>query len=425
MKEIFKKCIVIVLTLEAKLALRLKKPTIIAVTGSVGKTTTKDAMYKILSPHVSVRKTQKSYNSDFGIPLSILNLPNMWGNIFGWLNNMTTGFGELFNKDFPKYLILEIGADHPGDISKPASWIKPKYSVFTRLPEVPVHIEFFESKEQVIKEKQSLALHTRKDGVLVLNHDDPLVLAMAEKFSQKSVTYGTHADATLSLSEFHIEKKQGGIFGSGVLIYGDKLYSFSLPRVIAETHILGALPGILIMLEEGFTFEKAVLGLENLEATHGRLSVLKGLQGSILIDDTYNSSPVAVVNALETLKSFPEAKRKIAVLGDMMELGIYAEEEHRKIGQFAPSCVDVLITIGPRSKFTHEEATKAGVRESRWFDTSQHAGEFIKDFLKTGDHVLFKGSQSIRVERALKMCVADESDIEKYLVRQDKEWLKR
>ncbi len=414
-----------VLTLEAKCALRLKKPIIIAVTGSVGKTTTKDAMYKILSPHVSVRKTQKSYNSDFGIPLSILNLANSWGNIFGWLENIVTGFGELFNKEFPKYLVLEIGADHPGDISKPASWIKPKYSVFTRLPEVPVHIEFFESKEEVIKEKQSLALHTQKDGVLILNHDDPLVLSMREKFPQKSVTYGTHRDATLSLLEFHIEKKDGSIFGTGTLVYKDQSYPFSLPRVIAQTHILGALPGILVMLEEGYTFEKAVIGLQSLEVTNGRLSVLKGIQESVLIDDTYNSSPVAVVNALETLKSFPEAKRRIAVLGDMMELGVYAEEEHRKIGQFAPSCVDVLITIGPRSKFTHEEATKSGVREARWFDASEHAGEFIKDFLKAGDHVLFKGSQSIRVERALKMCMADEKDIETYLVRQDKEWLKR
>lgn len=215
------------------------------------------------------------------------------------------------------------------------------------------------------------------------------------------------------------------MFGLGSLLYKNKTFSFSLPRIIAQSQVLSALPGILILIHEGFSFEDAILGLNRISPTNGRVSPIKGINNSTLIDDTYNSSPAAVENAIETLLHIPEVKRRIAVLGDMMELGSYAEEEHRKIGHYVVSHVDVLVTIGPRSKFTHDEAMDTGVRLARWFETSEKAGEFLKDFIQEGDCVLFKGSQSVRVERALKMCVAEQSDIKKYLVRQDDEWLKR
>lgn len=425
MKEFFKKTIILLLTLEAKAVLKRFKPKVIAVTGSVGKTSTKDATYTILKPLVNVIRNEKSFNGDIGVPLSILELPNAWSNSFKWIENSVRGGARLLQKKYAPYIILEVGADKPKDISSIAKWIKPHYAIFTRFPEVPVHVEFFDSKEQVIKEKKSLATYTRKNGILILNHDDPHVLAMKDEFPHNVRTYGEDIHATVRLVSFTVEKKHGVYTGVGTIAHKDQVHHFSIPRILAKTQILSTLPGIIIALEEGFDFEYACTGLSQIEPTHGRLSVIEGIGESTLIDDTYNSSPVAAMNALDVLASLPEAKRRIAVLGDMMELGSYAEEEHRKVGAYATRHTDILLTVGSRSKFIHDEAIKNHAKNARFFDTPEKAGEYIQEIVKEGDVVLFKASQSIRLERALKMCLKNESDAEIYLVRQDSEWQKR
>ncbi len=424
MKDILKKCIITTLTLEAKMVLRRFKPTVIAITGSVGKTSTKDAIFSVLSPLVYTARSKKSFNGDIGVPLSILQLPNGWNNYIRWVGICIQGFLILFRKMYPSYLILEVGADKPKDISSIASWIKPKYSVFTRFPEVPVHIEFYDSKEQVIQEKKSLAKYTRSNGVLILNHDDPLVYGMKDEFTQKIRSYGENKQADIALTSFLVVKKDGLFVGTGTIVYKNHAYQLSIPGVVSKTHILSALPGILIALEEGYTFTQACEGLNRISPTHGRFFPLRGLNGSVLIDDTYNSSPVAVMHALATVKSLPEMKRCIVVLGDMMELGSFSEEEHRKIGAYVPRIADILITVGTRSKFIHDEAIKQGVKNARWFDTVDKVSTCIQDLALPGDVILFKASQSIRLERALKVCLADENDVV-YLVRQDKEWQER
>ncbi len=425
MKEFFKKTIILLLTLEAKAVLKRFKPKVIAVTGSVGKTSTKDATYTILKPLVNVIRNEKSFNGDIGVPLSILELPNAWNNSFKWIENSVRGGARLFQKKYAPYIILEVGADKPKDISSIAKWIKPHYAIFTRFPEVPVHVEFFDSKEQVIKEKKSLATYTRKNGILILNHDDPHVLAMKDEFPHNVRTYGEDIHAGVRLNAFSVEKKHGTYTGVGTISFKDQVHHFSLPKILAKTQLLSALPGIVIALEEGFDFERACEGLADLEPTHGRLSVVDGINDSVLIDDTYNSSPVAAMNALDVLTSLPEVKRHIAVLGDMMELGTYAEEEHRKVGAYAARHTDMLLTVGSRSKFIHDEAVKNNAKNARWFDTAENAGKYITEIAKPGDVFLFKASQSGRLERALKMCLRNESDAETYLVRQDAEWQKR
>lgn len=425
MKNFFKKTIITLLTLEAKAVLKRFKPKVIAVTGSVGKTSTKDATYTILTPLVNVIKNEKSFNGDIGVPLSILELPNAWNNYFKWIENSVRGGARLLKKTYAPYIILEVGADKPKDISSIARWIKPHYAIFTRFPEVPVHVEFFDSKEQVIQEKKMLARYTRKNGVLILNHDDPHVLAMQDEFPQNVRTYGEDMHAFVRLASFAVEKKDGVYTGVGVISHKEQTYHFSLPKILAKTQVLSALPGIIIALEEGFSFEQACTAISLLKPTLGRLSVVSGINDSILIDDTYNSSPVAAMNSIDTLASLPEAKRRIAVLGDMMELGVYAEEEHRKLGAYAARHVDMLLTVGSRSKFIHDEAIKNNAKNARFFDTPEKVGEYIREIAKPGDVFLFKASQSIRLERALKMCLHNQDDAETYLVRQDSEWQKR
>ena len=154
MKNLFKSIVVNILVFESKILLRRHHPTIIAITGSVGKTSMKDAIYSILKRHYSTRKSEKSFNSDIGVPLTVLGLPNAWNNPFLWLKNIIDGFFvAFFSKDYPEYLILETGIDRPGDMSKLTSWMKPDFVVLTRLPDIPVHVEYFSDPQAVIDEK--------------------------------------------------------------------------------------------------------------------------------------------------------------------------------------------------------------------------------------------------------------------------------
>src|SRR3990167_8511888 len=157
MKNLFKKAVVYVITLEARAILRKYKPKIVAVTGSVGKTSTKDAIYAVLQKGAHVRKSEKSFNSEVGLPLTILGAPNAWSNPLRWLQNIIDGlFMLVFNAQYPEWLILEVGADRPGDITSLSKWLPVDIAVITLLPEMPVHVEFFDSPEAVIEEKASL-----------------------------------------------------------------------------------------------------------------------------------------------------------------------------------------------------------------------------------------------------------------------------
>ena len=167
MREAFKKVVVWVLTREARAVLRKYNPKVVAVTGSVGKTSTKDAIFAVLATRYHVRKSEKSFNSEVGLPLTILGLENAWGNPLKWLQNMFDGLLLiLFSAQYPEWLVLEVGADRPGDISSLRRWLRTEVVVITRLPEVPVHVEFFGSAQEVIEEKASLIDTLRPGGAL-------------------------------------------------------------------------------------------------------------------------------------------------------------------------------------------------------------------------------------------------------------------
>ena len=157
MKTFFKKAVVFIITLEARAVLRKYKPKIVAVTGSVGKTSAKDAIYEVLSEGARVRKSEKSFNSEIGLPLTILGIPNAWSNPFRWLQNIIDGlFVLLFTVQYPQWLVLEVGADRPGDIRSLAKWLRVDIAVITRLPEVPVHVEFY-AAEAVVEKRPRLS----------------------------------------------------------------------------------------------------------------------------------------------------------------------------------------------------------------------------------------------------------------------------
>jgi UDP-N-acetylmuramoyl-tripeptide--D-alanyl-D-alanine ligase len=419
------------LTWEARLTLSRHKPRVIAVSGSVGKTATKDAIFAALSSRLHVRKSEKSMNSEFGVPLTILGLHSGWRNPFIWTIDIIKGLvGALTGKIYPKWLVLEVGADRPGDIRRIAKWIHPDIVVLTHVPEIPVHVEFFDSPQAVVEEKRSLVEYLKPGGTLIVNGDDLLLKDGLKKFGGNRISYGLEEFNDFFANDIAIAYDASGnpegmqfmLNHEGatlsVVLHG----SLGLPRVYS------ALAAIATAKTSGVSIDDAVNALATWEPPPGRMRVLPGIKGSVIIDDTYNSSPAAVLAALDTLSDI-QAKRKIAMLGDMLELGKYSADAHRQVGAHASKCVDILWTIGIRSRATGEAALDAGMKDRNVreyeFAESQRAGKELESVLKPGDVVLIKGSQSMRMERAVLEIMAEPTYAEKFLVRQDPEWLDR
>jgi UDP-N-acetylmuramyl pentapeptide synthase len=201
-------------------------------------------------------------------------------------------------------------------------------------------------------------------------------------------------------------------------------YIVSMPYIIGESHIVAALAACAVVYGLGLPLEKAVAALTEYRTPPGRLSLLPGRNGSLVIDDTYNSSPVAAEAALALLRELHVPGRKIAILGDMMELGKWSQEAHRILGTHVLGACDLLVTVGIRATEIGKGAEEAGFDTAalRHFDTALQAGDFLGDMIKDGDVVLIKGSQSVRLEKAVKLLLAEPGKAQELLVRQEKEW---
>jgi UDP-N-acetylmuramoyl-tripeptide--D-alanyl-D-alanine ligase len=429
MKNLFKNTVISILTWESKAVLRKYQPKVIAITGTVGKTSTKDAIYTALSKSLSVRKTKKSQNSEIGIPLTILGCANPASNIFGWFDVMLEGLKLiLMPSHYPEWLVLEVGADHPGDIKNVTKWIKPDVAVVTKLSKVPVHVEFFSSVEQVVEEKSYLVRALKPDGIAVLNSDDEDVIKFSELTKGKVLFFGTGDKADVSAENYEVfYSEDGAPEGIKFDIYDkvrDERFPVPLKGTLGEHLVYPVLAALTVAEAIGEEVTVAAKSLRSHEATPGRMRIIEGVEGSTVIDDSYNSSPVALEEALRTLSTLNNGRR-IAVLGDMLELGKYSIDEHKKAGKLAEQHADILVTVGPRSQFVAESARQSGMTHVYEFDDSRKAGKFLRDFVQLGDVVLVKASQGIRAERVVEALMSHPEDKEKLLVRQDEEWKQR
>ena len=415
MKNLLKKIITKLLIVESKLILKKYKPSIIAVTGSVGKTSAKDAIFTVLAPTCHVRKSEKSFNSEIGVPLTILGCKNAWNDPFGWIRNLFEGIELiLFKSDYPACLILEVGADHPGDIAMIAKWIKPDIAILTKVSDVPVHVEFFASPEAVLNEKLNLARHLKANGTLIISADDPKLVEAAKNFKQKLITFGIKNQANITASDIGMSAENGIYFK---LNYEGNSIPVNIRDVLGIQQIYPALAAAAVGIARNVPILNIIESLKNHRASRGRMNVLAGINGSYIIDDTYNSSPDALAEALAVLKGLQSTGKKYAILGDMMELGKFSSDEHIKAGQLAMKSSDILLTVGPRAAHMNE----TGVH----FDSSIQAAEYITTVVGAGDIVLIKGSQSIRMERISKALLAEPEKAGDLLVRQEEEWLNK
>lgn len=439
MKTFLRIVVVKLLTLEAQFILKKYQPEIIAVTGSVGKTSTKDAVATALGSSSVIRKSMKSQNSNIGVPLSIIGADNQWESVVGWLRVLAHGFFVAFgNVIYPKTLILEVGTDHPGDITSIASWLKPDTVVVTGVPDIPAHIAFFHSADAVLNEKAELVRHMRGGGTLIINGDNERTRTLIHNHYGRVISYGLKEGSDLIATHIEpiiTEKSVTG--GETLLRYRGMRFRInhkvtSVPceihGTIGEPSVLSVLAGCAVALARGVDLVNSTQQFKNHVSAPGRMRILDGVGDTTIIDDSYNSSPIAALAALDILQLLPVRGRRIAVLGDMRELGIKSKEAHELVGKRVADVADLLITVGEESYILADAALTAGMKleniKSYGYGESKRAGADMAKQLHAGDVILVKGSQNmIRMEHFVKEIVAEPNRAKELLVRQEDEWL--
>jgi len=412
----------------AKCILKRHTPDIIAITGSVGKTSTKEAIYCVLQQKYNVRKTSGNYNNEFGLPLTIIGAVSGNRNIFKWASIIIKGLAYAFLPlSYPKILILEMGADRPGDIGYLTNFVQCRVGVVTEVAQS--HIEFFGSLENIAKEKGELVKSLEDKGLAILNADNPLVLAMAENLKSAVVTFGFGETADLRATDIAFNYSENGkIQGlSFKLNFRGTSIPVRLNNILAKHQIYSALIAAAVAEELEMNLVEISARLADFSPPPGRLNLIVGIKKTFIIDDTYNASPDSTRAALEVLQEI-KAGRKIAVLGDMLELGAETEKSHRQIGRkLFDIKADLVFFLGNRMKFAAEELQKHNFNPENIFHFENHAdlGRKLQAEMREGDLVLIKGSQSMRMEKIVEEVMFNPQVAEKLLCRQDLEWKRK
>src|SRR3989344_3207637 len=378
------------------------RPGVIGVTGSVGKTSTKLAIAAVLGSDRNIRVSPGNFNNELGLPLTILGDYKRVGGIFFWLAvDGGASYMVVVKGKCPELLILEYGVDKAGDMKYLLDIVKPNIGVITAIGDIPVHVEFFAGPEAVAREKSRLIEFLPAAGFAVLNHDDITVMGLKDRTRARVLKFGFGSGADVRITNF--ENKMEGAKPLGIyfkLEYGGSFVPVRLDGVFGKAHAYAAAAGTCAGLIFGLNLVKISEALKNFKPLAGRMTLVPGVKDTFIIDDSYNASPMAMHAALDTLKNL-KAKRKVAALGDMLELGAYTEDAHSEMGRLAAKTVKVLITVGSRGKFIAEAARINGLtkRDVLSFDTAEEARGVVQDILRKGDLVLVKASRAMRFEK--------------------------
>lgn len=341
----------------------------VGITGSSGKTSTKEFAAAVLSTRYQVVKTQGNLNNHIGLPLSILSASSS-----------------------DHVAIWEIGMNHPGEIAPLAQLARPDMAIITNIG--VAHIEYMGSREAIAEEKGELAAAVGPGGVLILPSEDKFAEALVRRTRGRVVLAGltrghvTAAEVTQTLEGCRFQLQAGGesVFAS-----------LPVPGIhMVKNALLAAACG----LEFGLSLEECALGLSQAKLTGGRLA-RREIRGATILDDTYNANPDSMVAALEALRALPAPSRRIAVLGRMGELGAHAEEGYRRVGQAAAEAVDALIVVGPETLPVSETARAGGLKEIFEAADALQAADILRNLARPEDVVLVKGSRSARMEQVI------------------------
>ncbi len=418
MKSVSRFLITQILAAKSKSVLKRHRTQIIAITGSVGKTSTKEAIYHIVGRHFKAHHSPKGFNTELGLSLSVLQEEaSGFSSVKAWLGILKRAFAKRklpYNK-----IVLEMGADKPGDIRKLTKIAKPNIAVITNVN--PVHLEKgqFKDLDDIRNEKASLISGLRSEDVAILNFDDPLVKTMPTK--GRIFSFGTTQEVDVRASE--IESTNKGL--KFTVTYKTESANFAVP-VLGTFQIYTLLPAIAVGLTLGLTLKDCVAALRDFQLPNSRMNSIPGIHHSTIIDSSYNASPTSMARALELLKEL-KADRKIAAVGTMNELGDRTKEAHLLLGANAAKAADIVVAVGQEASTIKQGAKEAGMPENQiyTFMTSDEAGAFLKDFLLPKDLVLVKGSQNrVRMERLVKIIMETPELASQLLCRQDRAWEK-
>jgi len=419
-----------ILSIFAKLILRKYHPTVIGITGSVGKTSTKQACLAALGGKFRVRVTAGNYNTEIGVPLTIIGGMSGGDSIMRWLPVFVRALQLIFTRDpeYPDILILEFGADRPGDIARHTRLTRPKIGVISAISSV--HTEYFGSEAGVAREKSALIAGLPKNGLAILNADAMDAPQIAKKTKAPVVMYGIHGapknfeEKFVAGSDLAAVQETGARVPLGMRLKvstDGTIVPIFLPNVIGLQHASAALAACAVGRALGLNLVDIAEGLRAYVGAPGRMHVVVGIKETLIIDDTYNASPRAMEMALEqvALLKPEEGAERIAVLGDMLELGAISKEAHEKIGALVARLgYDLLMTVGPMGKHIEYAARQAGMDEHRIavFDDADSAGKFVQEKMETGDIILVKGSRGIHMERIVREIMAEPLRAEEILV---------
>jgi UDP-N-acetylmuramoyl-tripeptide--D-alanyl-D-alanine ligase len=360
----------IAMQLLAQAVRRLWARPLIAVTGSAGKTTTKEAIAHVLATRFRVHKSEGNFNNHFGLPLMLLKLE-------------------------PEHdcAVVELGMSHLGEITALAQIAQPDTGVVTNV--APVHLEFFKDISEIARAKYELIESLPKSGTAVLNADDEFVSQFGKDFKGKAVTYGLAPTATVCAENVKSKGEQGSVFD---VVAGDRRERATLP-LVGSHNIHNALAAIAVALERGIALRETVASLATMVAADKRGQVVR-IGNITVINDCYNSNPKALAAMVNALSDMP-AKRRIVVAGEMLELGPQGEAMHRESGQhIAKKGIDVLVGVRGLAEKMVDAAKQKGMR-AEFVADSDAAGEWLAHEAREGDVVLLKASRGVKLEKAL------------------------
>jgi UDP-N-acetylmuramoyl-tripeptide--D-alanyl-D-alanine ligase len=364
--------------LAAAVRLLWGKP-LIGITGSAGKTTTKEIVAHLLAARYNVLKSQGNLNNHFGLPLQLLNL-----------------------EPEHEFAVIEVGMSHAGEIRALASLARPDCGVVTLV--APVHLEFFDSIADIARAKYELIESLPAGGIAVLNADDPYVSQFGQDFRGKVVTFGLQKPADVSARNVEARGPLGSAFE---LVTNGESVSAGLP-LLGEHSIYNALAGVAVGLQYGIGLQQAAKSLASLSAGDKRGQVIE-VAGATVINDCYNSNPKALDSMVRALASMP-AQRRIVVAGEMLELGTSAEDLHRENGRhMGPAGVTFVLGVRGLAQFIVEGAAQEQV-PGKFVESPEEAGTWLLKNVKPGDLVLLKASRGVRLERALDVWMGKSAD---------------